>query len=83
MKPADVERAIRNVLDAGAEDILCSECFDRVSDYVDRELAGAPVEQEMPAVKYHLEHCRVCREEYETLRDLAQLDAESEPGANQ
>ncbi len=76
MKASKVARALRHIYDAQVEEILCSELFARIPEYVDREVAGEPVAQQMPAVKYHLEHCRVCGEEYETLRDLARLEAE-------
>jgi hypothetical protein len=33
---------------------------------------------ELPQVKQHLEQCRVCREEYEILRELRYLDEDRE-----
>ncbi len=76
MKQSEFARKMRLVVDARDDDILCSECFDLVSQYVDREIAGEPVAEQMPRVKYHLEHCRVCGEEYTVLRDLARLEAQ-------
>ncbi len=76
MKQSEFAHEMRLVYDAREDDILCSECFDLVSQYVDREVAGEPVADQMPQVKYHLEHCRVCGEEYTVLRDLARLEAE-------
>ncbi len=76
MKPSEFAEKMRHVFDASEEDILCSECFDLVSQYVDREIAGEPVVEQMPRVKYHLEHCGVCSEEYTVLRDLAREEAE-------
>ncbi len=70
---------MRLVLDAQEQEIPCSEFFERISEYVDGEIAGERVAEKMPDVKYHLEHCRVCGEEYVTLRDLARLDAEGRP----
>ncbi len=67
---------MRLVYDAREDEILCSEFFDLVSQYVDREVAGEPVADQMPQVKYHLEHCRVCGEEYAVLRDLARMEVE-------
>jgi hypothetical protein len=76
VKASKLGQALRHILDAQEQEILCSECLDLISDYVDAEIAGEPVARQMPEVKYHLEHCGVCEEEYETLRDLARLEAE-------
>ena len=78
MKASVVERALRHVYDAREHEIPCSEFFDRISEYVDREVAGNPIAEQMPDVKYHLEHCRVCGEEYTVLRDLTRLDSKGE-----
>ncbi len=80
MNQSEFVDKLRLVYDTKEDDILCSECFDLVSQYVDREIAGEPVADRMPQVKYHLEHCGVCRDEYVVLRDLARLEAEEEGG---
>ena len=67
-------RLIRDIAGTEDEEISCSECFDLVSDYVDREIAG--YERGLPQLEQHLRQCGVCREEYEVLRDLARLEAE-------
>ena len=67
---------IRQVAATQEEEILCSECLDLVSKYVDLELAGEEAEQALQPLKQHLEQCRACREEYELLRDLARMEAE-------
>ncbi len=84
MKQWEFARKLRLVYDSKEDEILCSQFFDLVSQYVDREIAGDPVAYEMPQVKYHLEHCRVCGEEYAVLRDLARLEAEGrEPSSDE
>jgi hypothetical protein len=55
-------------------ELSCSECFEHISDYVDLELAGQPAAERLPRLLQHLAQCRVCREEYEVLRDLAALE---------
>jgi predicted anti-sigma-YlaC factor YlaD len=47
--------------------------------FVDLELAGEAAESRLPQVRHHLDQCRVCREEYEILRDLARLEVEGKP----
>ncbi len=76
MKIERWERALRQIYDTREEEIDCTECFDRVSDYVDLEITGENAAEKMPALRHHLDHCAVCREEYEALRDLARLEAE-------
>ena len=56
-------------------EIDCTTCLKRVPVYVDRELAGANVAQQMPDLHLHLALCGDCFEEYEALRDLALLDS--------
>jgi hypothetical protein len=56
-------------------EIDCTTCLDRVPVYVERVLSGADATQDMPDVHVHLALCQDCQEEYEALRDLAELDA--------
>jgi hypothetical protein len=48
----------------------CAETFRVLDEYVDRMAAGEPVETLMPAVKYHLDMCPACGEQFELLRDI-------------
>ena len=70
------QRLGRDIAHTEDEEISCSECFDLVSEYVDLEIAGAAHGRRLPQLEQHLQQCRVCREEYEVLRDLARLEAE-------
>jgi hypothetical protein len=56
-------------------EIDCTTCLDRVPVYVERVLSGAHAAQDMADVHVHLALCQDCQEEYEALRDLAELDA--------
>jgi anti-sigma factor RsiW len=55
---------------AGPE-IGCEECFERLDEYVDLELAGHDAEARIPGMRAHLDGCSACREEHESLRALA------------
>jgi hypothetical protein len=66
-------RLLRQLQETQDQELSCSECFDQLSDYVDLELAGQPVAERLPRLRQHLVQCRVCREEYQVLRELAQL----------
>jgi hypothetical protein len=59
---------------AGAE-VGCDECFARLDEYVEAELAGRDVDQAFPGFGAHLDGCPACREEHESLRALLLADA--------
>lgn len=68
-------RLLRNVELTQQEEIDCTTCLEQVPVYVDREVEGVDVAQEMPELHLHLALCGDCFEEYEALRDLVELDA--------
>jgi hypothetical protein len=72
------ERWLENIHNTRDEEISCSECFDLVSHFVDMELSGSDAAARMPQLKQHLDQCSACRSEYETLRDLQDLDNKGE-----
>lgn len=76
MTGPEFDRLLRHVWQTQDEEISCTECFDLVPQYVDLEIAGQAADQRLPRLRQHLDQCGVCREEYETLRDLARMEAE-------
>ena len=74
MNRSSFDAWLQNVHRTREEEISCTECFDLVSHYVDLEISGRDVATELPQMKHHLLQCRACREEYESLRDLARLE---------
>jgi predicted anti-sigma-YlaC factor YlaD len=42
------------------------------------ELSGDDAAAKMPQLKQHLTQCGTCRQEYETLRDLARLEKDDQ-----
>jgi hypothetical protein len=55
-------------------EIGCDECFERLDEYVEVELAGADPERAVPGMGAHLEGCPACREDYESLLALVRDD---------
>jgi len=51
-------------------DIGCDECFERLDEYVELELAGSDADSAVPGMRAHLEGCPACREERDSLRAL-------------
>jgi hypothetical protein len=62
-------------------EVSCDECFERLDEYVELELAGADPEAAVPGMRAHLEGCGACREDHESL--LALVRAEREQAANE
>jgi len=65
---------INKILTTEEDEISCSDCFDRVSEYVETEAAGAEMDDALQQVKQHIHQCQVCFDEYELLRDLIQVE---------
>ena len=74
MKRDRFERWLRNIYETQDQEISCTECFDLVSGFVELEASGQDAAAKMPQVKQHLNQCQACRDEYEALRDLRQLE---------
>ncbi|MFL5780263.1 MAG: hypothetical protein ACJ760_03025 [Thermoleophilaceae bacterium] len=62
---------LRRVLGSPQPEVLCDECFEKLDEYVELELDGAPADERIPGMRPHLDGCPACREEYESLRELA------------
>ena len=52
-------------------EVSCEECFDRLDEYVELELAGVDAERRIPGMRAHFEGCPACREDHESLLALA------------
>jgi len=51
-------------------EVTCEECFERLDEYVELELAGADADARIPGLLNHLAGCPACREDHESLRAL-------------
>jgi hypothetical protein len=76
VEPRPLDRLLRHIADTEEEELSCDECFALVPEYVDLEIAGTAAGWRWSGLSQHLGQCRVCREEYEVLRDLARLEVE-------
>jgi hypothetical protein len=70
-----LERLLGLVARTADEELSCDACFELLPQYADLDVSGKASEP-LPLFRHHLEQCAVCREEYETLRELARLDAD-------
>jgi hypothetical protein len=62
---------LRGLLGPEGPEIGCEECFERLDEYVDAGLRGRDADTEVPGMRAHLEGCPACREEYDSLREIA------------
>ncbi len=77
-------RWLEQIFATAPVEISCSVCLDECSQCVEWEVNGKDGGLLLEQVKQHLVQCRACREEYETLLDLARMEAEgSAPSAEQ
>jgi anti-sigma factor RsiW len=66
--------ALERLLGPTGRQLSCEECFDLLDEYVDVDLAGRDADARIPGMRAHLEGCPACREEFESLRELAGSD---------
>jgi len=52
-------------------EVGCDECFELIDQYVELELAGDDADAQIPGMREHLAGCPACREEHESLREIA------------
>jgi anti-sigma factor RsiW len=66
---------MKDLLGPAGPEIGCDACFELLDEFVDSELGGADAEARVPGMRAHLAGCPACREEYESLRELASHDS--------
>jgi hypothetical protein len=62
---------LARLLGPEGREIVCDECFELLDQYVEAELAGDDADAEIPGMREHLQGCPACREEHESLREIA------------
>jgi hypothetical protein len=71
---------IDELLGPEGPEVSCEECFERLDEYVELELAGEDAEARVPGMRAHLDGCPACREDHESLRELVRSDRSRDPG---
>jgi hypothetical protein len=62
-----VKKMVRGIVTTRPDELDCGECFEQVDRFAEMVLEGRDVNEALPLVQDHLEHCRDCREEFEAL----------------
>jgi hypothetical protein len=65
---------IDELLGPEGPEVTCEECFERLDEYVELELAGEDADSRIPGMHAHLVGCPACREDHESLRALVAQD---------
>ena len=68
------DNALKRLLGPAEPELLCDECFEKLDEYVELKLRGAPADERIPGMRAHLEGCPACHEDYDSLRELVQSD---------
>jgi predicted anti-sigma-YlaC factor YlaD len=71
---------IDELLGPEGPEVSCEECFERLDEYVELELAGEDADTRVPGLRAHLEGCPACREDHESLRELVLSDRSRDSG---
>ena len=70
MKHPELKRTLARLLGPAGPEVGCDECFERLDEYVELEVAGRDADDALPGLRAHLDGCPACREEHESLRAL-------------
>jgi hypothetical protein len=62
------------LLGPSGPEVSCEDCFDRLDEYVELELAGLDADAAVPGMAAHLVGCPACREDHESLLALVAGD---------
>jgi hypothetical protein len=65
------DRLIDALLGPDGPELSCEDCFEELDRYVDLTLAGRDPDLAGPGMRAHLHGCPACREDFESLLDLA------------
>jgi hypothetical protein len=70
---------LERFLGPATPEVGCDECFDRLDEFVEIELAGLDPDAAVPGLRAHLEGCPACREEHDALLALVADDRPNDP----
>ena len=68
---SDRDEILLRLLGPDGPEVSCEECFELLDQYVDLELDGQDPDARLPGMRAHLQGCPACREDHESLLELA------------
>lgn len=72
--PQRPKSVLQRLLGPAGPELTCDQCFERLDEYVELELAPAAADEVIPGMRAHLEGCPACREEHDSLLALLASD---------
>ncbi len=73
---SEVMNTLKSIAIAAPDQLECDGCFELISEFAEAELRGDQLSQSLRNVQLHLQQCRCCAYEYETLLEAIR-EAES------
>ena len=70
----DTRSVLRRLLGPQGAELTCEQCFEKLDEYVELEVAHAQADAVIPGMRAHLEGCSACSEEHDSLLALLQSD---------
>jgi hypothetical protein len=64
------DERLERLLGPTGPEVGCEECFERLDEFVELELAGLDADAAVPGLRAHFEGCPACRQEHDTLLAL-------------
>ena len=69
-----IRQLLEHLAKTEEHEATCDEVFEVLDIYTEAVAQGEDAEQLLPLVRAHLELCRCCKEEYETLLSILEAD---------
>ena len=66
----DLQSSLERLLGPTGHRISCGRCFELIDQYVELELAGVDAGARVPGLRHHLDGCRACAEDHDSLHAL-------------
>ena len=67
---------LTRLLGPSGPEVSCEECFERLDEYVELELAGEDADARLPGMRNHLLGCPACHEDHDSLHALVARESE-------
>lgn len=70
------DELLGRVLGPDAPELTCEQCFEELDRYVELLVAGEGADERIPGMRAHLQGCPACAEDFRSLRDLVDREAD-------
>lgn len=70
LAPAQTLELLRIVRETRVNEYTCGECLMNLSEFAEKQLVGAHIDEALARVDHHLGLCPECAEEYQALKRI-------------